>query len=84
MDALRERGSAGERSFTTLGQNQRPCEKQTKAGPAKSMIIAYQGARKPVDSLNTILLKKLRGQSPSGTDPLVVIALAGTVPVLLK
>ena len=35
IDTQRERGSAGERSFATLGQNKRPCEKQTKAGPAK-------------------------------------------------
>jgi hypothetical protein len=29
-----ERGAAGERSFASLGQNKRPCEKQDKAGPA--------------------------------------------------
>ena len=30
-----ERGSAGERNFATLGKNERPCEKQSKTGPAK-------------------------------------------------
>jgi len=33
-----ERGTAGECSFATLGQNKRPCEKQTKAGPAKNLL----------------------------------------------
>ena len=31
-----ERGSAGERNFATLGQNERPCEKQDKTGPTKT------------------------------------------------
>jgi len=34
-----ERGSAGERSFATLGQNKRPREKQSKTGPAKIVNI---------------------------------------------
>jgi hypothetical protein len=29
--------SAGERNFATLGQNERPREKQTKTGPAKKL-----------------------------------------------
>jgi len=34
---LAERGSAGERNFATLGQNERPREKQAKTGPAKTL-----------------------------------------------
>ena len=36
-----ERGSAGERSFATLGQNKRPCEKQDKTGPAKMRYESF-------------------------------------------
>jgi hypothetical protein len=35
-----ERGAAGERSFATLGQNKRPCEKQDKTGPAKTVPMS--------------------------------------------
>jgi len=34
-----ERRSAGERSFATLGQNERPCEKQDKTGPVKYHLV---------------------------------------------
>ena len=37
-----ERGTARERNFATLGQNERPCEKQDKTGPAKWVITAYE------------------------------------------
>ena len=42
---LRPERSEG-RSFATLGQNKRPCEKIAKAGPAP-----YTEARNPADSL---------------------------------
>ena len=34
-----ERGSAGERNFASLGQNERPREKQVKTGPANCREI---------------------------------------------
>ena len=37
-----ERGTARERNFATLGQNERPCEKQDKTGPAKWIINVYE------------------------------------------
>ena len=36
-----ERGSAGERNFATLGQDERPCEKFDKTGPAKLLPMYY-------------------------------------------
>jgi hypothetical protein len=43
--SLRERGTAGERNFATLGQNERPCEKQTKTGSVKLLPMSLDNTK---------------------------------------
>ena len=39
-----ERGTAGERSFASLGQNKRPREKFDKTGPAKLLPLSIEAS----------------------------------------